>query len=74
MRKRLWLHKIALNVGGKTLWSSTPEAFTSPLPPFWMRRVASTVNVLLLMMLTPDHLSRKTAPQSSEIPFAAQNV
>ena len=30
--------------------------------------------VVIVDDATPDHLSRRTAPQSSEIPFAVQNV
>jgi len=32
-------------VGGKSLWSSSPETFTMPLPPFWIRSLAVISNV-----------------------------
>ena len=76
MRKRLWLHKITHKCGRENVMVEHSRSLYVAIATFLDAKASIDSERIVVVVddATHDHLSRKTAPQSSEIPFAAQNI
>ena len=75
-RAPLWLPKVALECGRENVMVEHSRSLYVAIATILDAKgsIDSEHIVVVVDDATPDHLSRKPAPQSSEIPFAAQNI